>query len=127
EAQTFVTSLAKKVSDYLIASAITEKAPPVAFVLKLAGLLDWQRQPAEPSNSLSPPYRRKELQFDRLKDLFSSPTTHLRETLGWGDPGFDPTGFFQVASDFYPPESTIDVGVQGGEPYFKAGIQIQRD
>lgn len=126
-AQTFVASLAKNLSDYLIASAITEHAPQVAFVLKLAGLLDWQYQDRAPGNGLARNYVRKGLRLDRIKDLINDPATHFRQTVGWGDPSFDPTGFFQVVKDFFPRESDVQVGVQGGDPFLRACLLIRRD
>jgi hypothetical protein len=126
-AQAFAAALAKKVSDYAIASAITERVPELGFCLKLAGLLDWQYQDADPANALSRASVRKGLQLDRFKDLIHNPATHFQNTLGWGTSTFDPSGFFSLARDFFRPEVTMEVGVLGGDPYLKGCLLVRRD
>jgi hypothetical protein len=126
-AQSFAGDLAKALADYAIASGITNHAPHLAFVLKLAGLLDWQYQDADASTSLGRAHVRKGLRLDRIKDLIKDPATHLRQTLGWGDPSFDPTNFFQLVREFFPPESSVTVGVQAGDPFLRACILLRRD
>jgi hypothetical protein len=126
-AESLVGELAKKLSDFFIASAITEHVPLLAFLLKLLGILDWTYQDVTPGNSLSFPFVQKNLQLDRIKDLINDPATHFQQTLGWGSPSFDPTSFFQVAKDFFAREVAVTVGVQGGEPFIKGNILIRRD
>jgi hypothetical protein len=126
-AQNFAGNLAKAIADYIIASGITERLPKLAFVLKLAGLLDWQYQDANPAIPLSRAHVRKGLRFDRLKGLIKDPLTHFQQTIGWGGPGFDPTDFFNLVADFFPEESDIEVGVLNGDPFFRACTLIRRD
>jgi hypothetical protein len=126
-AQNFALQLAKGISDYAIASAITSHTPQLGFILKLAGLLDWQYQPADPASGLSHDYVRKALRFDRIKDLIKDPVTHLKQTVGWGDPAFDPTGFFSLVKDFFPRESSVTVGVDSGDPFIRACMLVRRD
>lgn len=126
-AQNIAGDLAKGVADYAIASGITEQLPQLGFILKLAGLLDWQYQDADTSTSLGRAYVRKHLQLDRTKDLIKDPVTHLRQTIGWGDPSFDPTDFFKLAKDFFRPEDNIKVGVDGGDPFIRGCMLVRRD
>jgi len=126
-AEAFAETLAKRVSDYAIASAITERTPDLAFVLKLAGLLDWQYQARDTTNELSRAHVRKRLRLDRVKGLINDPAGHLRETIGWGDPAFDPTDFFGVVREFFDEEAAITIGVQGGEPFLRGCILVRRD
>lgn len=126
-AQNIAGDLAKGVADYAIASGITERLPQLGFILKLAGLLDWQYQDADTSTSLGRAYVRKHLQLDRTKDLIKDPVTHLRQTIGWGDPSFDPTDFFKLAKDFFRPEDNIKVGVDGGDPFIRGCMLVRRD
>jgi hypothetical protein len=126
-AEAFALNLGKRLSDYAIASAITERMPDLAFALKLAGLLDWQHQDRDPANELSRAYVKKALRLERVKGLINDPARHLRETIGWGDPGFDPTGFFHVVRDFFDEEASIEIGVDAGEPFLRGCILLRRD
>ncbi len=126
-AQAFAAGLAKKISDYAIASAITERVPELAYGLKLLGLLDWEHQGYNSGDSLSRSYVRKGLRLDRVKGLIGDPEKHFRETLGWGDPGFDPTGFFRVIRGFFHEEDDIEIGEEAGEPFLKGCLLVRRD
>lgn len=126
-AQNLAADLAKSLADYVIASGITNFNSQLGFILKLAGLLDWQYQDADTSTSLGRAHVSKGLRFDRIKDLIRDPVTHLRQTIGWGDPSFDPSGFFDLVRDYFPPEFDIDVGVQAGDPYLRACMLVRRD
>ena len=42
-AEQFADNLAKILSDVILASAITDRAPQIGFVLRLLGLIDWRR------------------------------------------------------------------------------------
>ena len=126
-AENLAERLVKAVSDYAIASAITDHYPQLAFGLKIAGLLDWEFQHRDADHELSRAYVRKALRLDRIKNLIKAPAAHLRDTIGWGDPSFDPSGFFRVARDFFQEEDTIEIGVQAGEPFLRACILLKRD
>ncbi|HYM59324.1 MAG TPA: DUF6603 domain-containing protein [Thermoanaerobaculia bacterium] len=127
KANDFAAELAKRVADYSIASAITEFVPRVALILKVAGLLEWEAQPREAGNALSRAFVRKGLKLDGIKTLFSDPVTHFQQTIKWGDPAFDPMDFFMLVSDFFPEESSVEVGVDAGDPFFRACTLIKRD
>ena len=126
-AESFAERLVKAVSDYAIASAITDHYPQLAFALKIAGLLDWEFQHRDADHELSRAYVRKALRLDRIKDLIKAPAAHFRDTIGWGDPSFDPSGFFRVARDFFREEDDIEIGVQAGEPFLRACVLLRRD
>jgi hypothetical protein len=126
-AQSFAAGLAKKISDYAIASAITERVPELAYGLKLLGLLDWEYQGYDSGDILSRSYVRKALRLDRVKGLIDDPEEHFRETIGWGDPGFDPTGFFRVIRGFFHEEDDIEIGEEAGEPFLKGCLLVRRD
>ena len=126
-ASAFAEVLAKRLSDYAIASTITERIPELAFVLKLLGLLDWQYQDPDSSQLLSRAHVRKGLQLHRVKGLISDPGAHFRETIGWGDASFDPTDFFDLVGDFFDEEDDIEIGEQSGEPFLRGCLLIRRD
>ena len=126
-AATFAGTLAKRMSDYALASAITVRTPQFALVLRMLGLLDWRRVPAG-GTALGRNHVRKTLELDRVKDLISDPATHYRQALGWGDATFDPQDIFGLASDFFSAEDDVEVGVQAGEPFLRIGaLLIRRD
>jgi hypothetical protein len=127
-AAAFAEALAKRMSDYALASAITGRTPQFAFVLRLLGLLDWRRMPASDGTELGRDHVRTSLELDRIKDLISDPPLHYRQTLGWGDGTFDPQSIFRLARDFYPEEDDVEVGVQSNEPFLRIGaLLIRRD
>ena len=126
-ATAFAQALAKALSDYAIASAITSHIPELGFGLKLLGLLDWQSQDRDPSHGLSRGHVHRGLQLDKFKDLIDDPGAHLLNTLGWGSPAFDPTDFFRLVREFFPREYDMQVGVQGGDPFLRACVVVRRD
>ncbi|MBC8028519.1 MAG: hypothetical protein H7Z16_00240 [Pyrinomonadaceae bacterium] len=124
-ARDFADELAKPLGDYIIAAAITNGAPKFAFLLKLAGLLDWRYVPPD---LLSPNYVKKTLQLERLKDLMTNPSAHLSSSLGWGAANFDPADFFRLTSEFLPRETDFELGTDAGDPFLRIGsFKIQRD
>ncbi len=126
DAAAFAQALAERISDYVLASAITRRTSQFAFVLRILGLLDWRYVPA--SGGLSRDHVRKTLELDRVKDLINDPATHYRQALGWGDTAFDPLDIFRLASDFFQPEDDVEAGVQAGEPFLRIGaLLIRRD
>lgn len=128
DAEDFADLLAKKLSDFVLASAVTDQIPEFGVVLRLAGLLDWRYQPPEAAHDLSRHYVRKTLELDRIKDLIDDPEEHFRNTLGWGSATFDPTDIFWLISDFFDEEDDVEIGVQAGEPFLRIGFfQVTRD
>ncbi len=127
QASDFATDLAKRLADYAIASSITEFTPRVAFILKLAGLLEWEAQSRVAGSELSRAHVHKGLRLDAFKTLISDPVTHLQQALQWGSAAFDPLDFFTLAADFFPLDSTVDVGIKAGDPFFRACTLIKRD
>ncbi|MCI0390505.1 MAG: hypothetical protein MOB07_17310 [Acidobacteria bacterium] len=123
----FAQTLAKRVSDYALASAITEHMPDLGFALNLVGLFDWHYEERDAANPLSHGHVSKGLRFERVNGLINDPVRHLRETIGWGDAGFDPTHFFSLVREFFDEEAAIDIGVEAGEPFLKGCILLRRD
>jgi hypothetical protein len=125
-ATNFAATLAKRLSDYAIASAITERNTQLAFALKAAGLLDWQNVKPDGS-ALGGGFVRKRLRLDRLQSFISNPAQHLKDTVRWGENDFDPATFFQIAREFFHVEDAIDVGVKNGQPFIRGCMLIERD
>src|SRR5215831_5636073 len=122
----FADDLAKRIADYSIASRVTSVAPELGFLLKLAGLFEWEAIPRVPGNNLSRAYVRKGLRLDGFKNLISDPAAHLQQAIGWGASDFNPLSFFKLAREFCPPESSVEFGIDGGEPYFRGCVLIRR-
>jgi len=120
-ASTLAGELAKRMSDVILASAITNQAPQIGLALRLLGLLDWRRIQADPANPLSREYVVKTLELNRFKMLISDPAEHYRQALHWGDAGFDPSDLFGLYRDFFDEETDIEVGLEGGQPFLRQG------
>jgi hypothetical protein len=127
-AEAFADDLAKTLSDFVLGSAITDHVPQLGLILRLLGLLDWSEVQADPANALSARHVRRRLQLDRFKDLITTPEAHLRATLGWGDPAFDPLDLFKLVTDFFEAEDDVEAGVVAGEPFLRLGsFRLERD
>jgi hypothetical protein len=125
DAQAFAAVLAKKLGDWAIASAITERVPEIAYGLKLAGLLEWTNIPR--GAGLTRGHVRKGLRLDRIKGLITDPAQHFKDSIGWGRADFDPTDFFRIAREFFDPEDDIEVGVKNGDPFIHGCVEVRRD
>lgn len=126
-ANAFAQALAKKILDYAVVSAITERTPYVAAALTVTGLIDWQYQDADPAKPLSRAYVRKGLRLDRIKDLVKNPADYFKATLGWGTPAFDPIGYFKLAREFFPADDAIEVTIEAGDPVIRGCVMVKRD
>jgi hypothetical protein len=127
-AAAFADDLAKTLSDFVLGSAVTDQIPQLGLILRLLGLLDWSEVQADPGNAISSRHVRRRLQLDRFKDLITTPEAHLRATLGWGDPAFDPLDLFKLVTDFFEAEDDVEAGVAAGEPFLRLGaFRLQRD
>jgi hypothetical protein len=120
-AQGFAASLAKRLTNFLLASVLAEKATPVAFVLKMLGLMRWERIEAAPGDPLSRPHVDLALELHRLKDLIDDPALHFQNTLGWGAGDFDPSSFFAIFRDLLPREAAVRIGEIDGDPILRFG------
>jgi hypothetical protein len=128
DAQALADDLAKLLSDFLIARALTDNFPRFSYLLTVLGLLDWRYVPPDPAHPLSSHHVRRSLRLDRFRNLIRDPETHLRETIGWGDSTFDPLSIFKLTAEFYPAEAAVEVDVDQGEPFLRVGhFLIRRD
>ena len=124
----FVGALARKLSDFVILSSIEGIRPQLSLLLKLLGLIEWTKVPADPAQPLAQPFVKRTVRLDALKDLFSHPVQHLIDSIGWGSPSFDPTEFFKIVVSFYDVEEAITTGTTDGDPYIEKGIlRLRRD
>ncbi len=124
----FAADLAKTIADFALGAAITDNFPSLGLILRLLGLLDWSEAQADPGNPLSQRHVRRRLQLDRFKDLITEPEVHIRDTLGWGAATFEPLDLFTLVTDFFPDESEVAAGTEGGEPFLELGaFRVQRD
>jgi hypothetical protein len=128
DAQALVANLAKKLSDFLIARALTDQLPRFSWLLAIFGLLDWQYIERDPAHPLSSHHVRRELHLDALRDLIDDPETYLIDSVGWGSVTFNPLRFFKLTAEFYSNEASVEAGVDQGEPFLRLGhFVIRRD
>ncbi|HEV7921896.1 MAG TPA: DUF6603 domain-containing protein [Thermoanaerobaculia bacterium] len=125
-AQNFAASLAKRLSDYALASLITDELPEFGFLLRVAGLLDWRNVPAVPGQALSSEHVRKSLELNRIQGLIKNPLLHFQQTLHWGANDFDPTDIFRLVRDFFDEEADVEVGINAGQPFLRVGAFVLR-
>jgi hypothetical protein len=126
-AQSFATQLAERIGEYAIVSGLTDHMPELAFVLRLLGLIDWQRV-VPVGAPLASSYVVKRLALHRFKDLVSDPATHFANVHHWGRNDFDPTPLFQLFAGFFDVEDAIAVGERDGDPVLQYGfLTLRRD
>lgn len=125
--QTFGVLMARKVIDYLVITLLEQQLPRLAFLFKLLGLIDWRVE--EPSGALNEPrFIRKDLHFERAKDLFKDPAAHLANVHGWGTANFDPHEILRSVLGFYHEEASIEVGKVGNDAFLETGpFRFSRD
>ncbi len=127
-AENFVLGLSKKLADYFIIIGLESTAPRIALLLKLIGLIEWERIQEDPAIPTSRSYVKRVLRFDRFKDLISDPVAHLQNSTRWGLNDFNPTEIFEIIASFLDEEDDFNLGVEGGEPYFERGnIRVLKD
>jgi hypothetical protein len=115
-----VNGFAKKIFDVILADRLSETSPWILFVLNLIGLADWKLVTTPASNQSGNDFVKKELHLERLQGLISDPIGHLKSTIGWGNPGFDPTEIFNLYRDLLPENAAIDIG-NDGTPFLRFG------
>jgi hypothetical protein len=124
----FMEAFARRLGDHIVITSIESARPRLALLLKLLGLIEWTRVPADPADPLSQPYVRKSINLHALKDLFSHPVQHLIDSIGWGSTSFDPTDFFLIVESLYDSEDSITAGIVNGDPFLEKGIlRLRRD
>lgn len=92
--QAFADKLARKLLDWLVIEYLSGKAKGVVPTLAVVGLVDDEEQPGDPSDPLSPPYRKRELHLDRVVNIFVKPEQYLKDAFDFGNPTFDGSKFF---------------------------------
>jgi hypothetical protein len=119
--------LERKLADLLFVTVLLDELPQLAFLLKIAGLVDLGRVEAAAGSTLSRTYVARGLRLDRFKDLISDPIAHLQSNLKWGANDFDPTDFFELYLDFFQEEDQVSLETVAGDPVLRHGsITIRR-
>lgn len=78
----------RRLYGWLLASAISDRAPRTYAALCLAGLIDDVAEP-EQTERHQPAYQRRELRWDRVPQLVTEPEAVLRDVYRWGTPAID--------------------------------------
>jgi hypothetical protein len=125
--QTFGALMARKALDYLVITLLETQLPRLAFLLKLLGLIDWRIE-RETGGLNEPRFVRKDLHFERAKDLFTDPAAHFANVYGWGTANFDPHEILSMVPHFYPQEASIEAGKVGNDAFLENGpFRFSRD
>lgn len=125
--EAFADVMTRKAIDYMVITLLEQQFPISLHVLKFLGLVDWRV--IEASGAINVPrHVRKDLRLDRIKTLFTDPVGHFADAHGWGQPTFDPEELMDSVLAFFPEESTVEVGRQGGDAFLAIGpIRWSRD
>ena len=126
KALTFAGTLALRLGERAIATYIAENNAPFAMVLKLIGLLRWEKTPPDPANPFSSGNVVMALELHRLKNLIDDPPKHLRDTLRWGEPDFDPSTFLEIFNSFFTNDVNRSLIDFGGDPGLSMGNFVIR-
>lgn len=125
-AQELAATLAKRLADLVAATAITDTAPELMYLLRLLGLAEWGYRQSDGATELSTDHVEMRLHLERLKDLFADPAAHFRSALGWGTPAFDPADFFTIYRQFFIAREAVQTGTDAGDPFIRHGDIIVR-
>ncbi|MEF8811954.1 MAG: hypothetical protein V5A47_13595, partial [Bacteroidales bacterium] len=125
-AENLKSHLTKILVDYIVLTAAEYVNNQLLLLLKVLGLIDWGYTPPENANGLDKGYVKKELRFDRFKDLIKDPVRHFEDIIGWGTDDFDPTPFFQIFTEFMGREESFSLDEIDGDPVLKYGIMSLR-
>lgn len=99
DAAAFAASLPTRILDLALIGALEARAPNLANILALAGLIERRREPGNAADPTRPEFELRRLHLDRLGSLLQSPEDYFRALYGWGGSGFDGrTLFAQIAN-----------------------------
>ena len=125
--EAFAGVMTRKSIDFAIISELERRFPVSLHVLKFLGLVDWRVVDASGAVNATR-FVRKDLRLDRIKTLFTDPPTHFATAHDWGKPTFDPQELMESVLAFFPEESAVEVGKQGGDAYLAYGpVRWSRD
>lgn len=122
----FSDSIPKKLLDKILFSFITEQNAKLLLLFKILGIAEWNFSAAVPTNPLSRDHVIRELHLERLKTFIKDPVLHFKNQLKWNDPAFNPIEYFNLYSEFFSPESRIDIGFDGPDAYLRRGSFLIR-
>src|SRR5690606_37816510 len=71
---------------YLLAEYFLQNQPKVGSLLRLFGIIEIKLHPATASR---PAYYRREIHFERIRQLFTDPLKTLRDLCGWASAALD--------------------------------------
>ncbi len=125
-AENLKSHLTKILVDYIVLTAAEYVNNQLLLLLKVLGLIDWGYTPPENTNGLDKGYVKKELRFDRFKDLINDPVRHFEDIIGWGTDDFDPTPFFRIFTEFMGREESFSLDEIDGDPVLQYGIMSLR-
>ncbi len=96
ELEAFGKAFAERLLGRLLVEYLDDRFPLISLVLIATGGIEIREMPAGAAGTLSAPYTKKLLHFERVGRLFSDPEGLFRDIYGWGTPGFDGLELFHT-------------------------------
>lgn len=116
EINQFGEQLAVKILHYMAVEYMDKQSPSLAAALNVLGLLENDLIPENPAKPLQAEFRRREVHFNRVIDLFTDPEQHFIDEYKFGANDFDGKLFFSrvknVLERFSFPAELYKVGSQ---------------
>ena len=91
DAAAFLAEVPERLFELLLVDYLAAALHPVHDLLVTLGVI---RSVAQTSGAGRPPYLRRQLDFDRLRDVIADPTSIPRFVYGWGEDNFDTLTLF---------------------------------
>jgi hypothetical protein len=91
DAAAFLAEVPERLFELLLVDYLAAALHPVHDLLVTLGVI---RSVAQTSGAGRPPYLRRQLDFDRLRDVIADPTSIPRFVYGWGEDDFDTLTLF---------------------------------
>jgi hypothetical protein len=91
DAATFLAEVPERLFELLLVDYLAAALHPVHDLLVTLGVI---RSVAQTAGAGRPPYLRRQLDFERLRDVIADPTSIPRFVYGWGEDNFDTLTLF---------------------------------
>ena len=111
----------KNIIDYILLSTIEASIPQLLLLLRIMGLIEWNYTKREFDDSHLSGYVKKQIFYNKIKDLLFDPVKHFEENTLWGTQAYDPSNFFKLLLEFKRETDSIEYYEEDDLPVFKIG------
>jgi len=117
ELQDFAAKLPRKLLDYTLVEYLRAKSPTIMPTLSMLGIVDDFKTAGDPSDPAAVPAIARGVHLDRLVNGMLDPTAYLKDTFGFGTPGFNGLQLFaRVQQYLIELDLPVDVIAAPGQP-----------